>query len=373
MKYFENFVSNTVAGSGNQKFFNLENGEVKTGRVFYKITASGEYNYSLLFSNIMDSTFADGAESHKNLICNSWQIHSAKIYKCVKFDETKDVTTLTMADDKEADINVLPLCELTFNSEKTKTVMPGEFFASDGVMLSFNKGDYLCLEIEFSGKKIAYHEESILPVFVKENGEWKYSKYMPFAGMIGVERKVKARVAYFGDSITQGIGTPINSYSHWNAVLSEKIGDEYSFWNLGLGYGRANDAASDGAWLYKAKQSDIVFVCFGVNDIIQGLPEEQIKKDLKTVVQILKNEGKTVIMQTIPAFDYTGDYIDEWKRINAYIKEELADKVDMLFDNAPVLGVSEDTPHITKYGGHPDSKGCKVWGEALYEAVKEMF
>lgn len=373
MKYFEKFVSNTVAGSGNQKFFNLEDGEVKCGRVFYKITVGGEFNYSLLFSNIMDSTFADGSESHKNLICNSWQIHSAKVYKCVKFNEDKDVLEMTMTDGADGDIVVLPFCELTFNSKKEKTVMPGEFFSSDPVTLSFDKGDYLCLEIEFSGRKLPYHEESIIPVFVKEDGVWKYSKQMPFAGMIGIDRQVKARIAYFGDSITQGIGTPINSYSHWNAVLSEKIGNEYSFWNIGLGYGRANDAASDGAWLYKAKQSDIVFVCFGVNDIIQGLEEEQIKKDLKTIVQILKNEGKTVIMQTIPPFDYTGGHIDEWKRINAYIKEELAPMVDMLFDNSSVLSVSKDEAHITKYGGHPDSEGCRIWGEALYDAVKDMF
>lgn len=33
-----------------------------------------------------------------------------------------------------------------------------------------------------------------------------------FAGMIGCDRKVSAKIAYFGDSITQGIGTKENSY-----------------------------------------------------------------------------------------------------------------------------------------------------------------
>ena len=27
---------------------------------------------------------------------------------------------------------------------------------------------------------------------------------------------------------------------------------------------------------------------------------------------------------------------------------------------------------MAKYGGHPNSEGCKVWGEALFEAVAEV-
>ena len=36
-----------------------------------------------------------------------------------------------------------------------------------------------------------------------------------------------SRVLLIGDSITQGIGTKLNSYLHWNAILSEKLGEEY--------------------------------------------------------------------------------------------------------------------------------------------------
>lgn len=70
MKYFEDFTSNTYAGSGNQLHFKMNENEIRTGRVFYKISVGGEYNYSILFSNIIDSTYADGSISHKNLICD---------------------------------------------------------------------------------------------------------------------------------------------------------------------------------------------------------------------------------------------------------------------------------------------------------------
>ena len=34
MKFFEEFVSNSIAGSGNQLFFNMSEGQTRTGRVF---------------------------------------------------------------------------------------------------------------------------------------------------------------------------------------------------------------------------------------------------------------------------------------------------------------------------------------------------
>lgn len=371
MKYFENFTSNTYAGSGNQLYFKMNENEIRTGRVFYRISVGGKYNYSILFSNIIDSTYADGSISHKNLICDEWTIHSLKIGKCKWFNATKDITELIMDDDDEiSDIVVTDLINITFNGQTTKEVMPGEFFSSDPVKLEFKKDEYLCIEITFSGKMIPYHEESLLPVFVKQGEKWVYSKFMPFAGMIGCDRKVRGRIAYLGDSITQGIGTAPNSYLHWNAIFSEKLGSDYSYWNLGLGYGRANDAASDGSWLYKAKQNDIIFVCYGVNDILRGQAEEQIKADLTYIVKALKNEGKKVIIQTIPPFDYQGQNIKKWERINLFILTELKDKADFIFDNTRFLGKKE-MPSDTIYGGHPNEVGCKIWAGALFKKIKE--
>ena len=218
---------------------------------------------------------------------------------------------------------------------------------------------------------IPYHEDFI-PVYVKGKEGWEASKLMPLASMVGCNRAVKERVGYLGDSITQGWGTPFNSYSHWNALLSQMIGSEYAYWNLGLGFGRANDAASDGAWLYRARQNDIIFVCYGVNDIEQGFSEEQTKADLTYIVETLKKEGKKVILQTIPPCNYRGEAIEQWNNINMYIKTVLADKVDAVFDVVPHLGDKEN-PHNSKFGGHPNQEGCAIWAKALFEEIKQFF
>lgn len=368
MDFFKQYSSATYAGSGNQYFFTPYKGEVQTGRVFYKISHSGHYNYSLLFSNIIDSTFADGSVSHKNLICDSWDIHEAKVGKCGKhiFD------TAFTEPEKANEINesIAGLQPLTFEGKDSKTVAPGEFFCSDSFSMEFEAGEYLCLEITFSGKMIPYHHETLLPVFKKHGDRWAYSVDVPLAGMVGCDRKVKARIGFLGDSITQGIGTDLNSYKHWNALLSEKLGVDYAYWNLGLGYGRANDMASDGAWMYKAKQNDIVIVCCGVNDICQGFSEDQIIKDIDTVVELLLKADKKVILQTIPPFDYGGSDIVKWKNINQHILSELSQRVSLIFDVVPYLQESEENSWIARFGGHPDAEGCAIWAEALYERVK---
>ena len=74
MKYFDEFVSNTLAGSSTQSFFDADENGVMTGRAFYKIFTGGTFNYSLLFSNITDSTFSDGSHSYRNMVIDEWEI-----------------------------------------------------------------------------------------------------------------------------------------------------------------------------------------------------------------------------------------------------------------------------------------------------------
>ena len=121
MQYFQRFSSNTVAGSGNQHWFTMPAGEVRTARAFYKITAGGEYSYSLLFSNMIDSTFSKGDVSHKNLILDSWRIHSARIGKCKQMGTDKPLAAMRVGDeDTQADINVTELRPVTFNGSQEK-------------------------------------------------------------------------------------------------------------------------------------------------------------------------------------------------------------------------------------------------------------
>lgn len=365
-EFFKIFSSNTEAASANQFFFFTSEKEVSVGRVFYKIAVPGEYRYSLLFSDTIDSTYADGSISCRNMTCGGWRIHGARVWRLPADSMPQDFTNPAQVQGLHAAVTA-PVT-LHFEGETSKNVERGALFACDPFVYTFEKGDYLCLEISFSGVCIPYHEESLLPCYVRSGEEWVPSKRLPFPSMIGCDRQVTTRIAYLGDSITQGIGATPNSYRHWTALLSERLGYAgRAFWNLGIGYARANDAATDGAWLYKVKQNDIVFVCLGVNDM-RRFSEQQIKSALCTVVDTLRAAHKRIILQTIPPFDYDTETVVKWKAVNTYIRDTLSQKADMLFDNVPYLGVSS-AAHMAKYGGHPNDEGSAIWAEALYRAV----
>ena len=78
--YFARFRANTMAGSGNQSWFRPESAEKEiTGRVFYRVFAGGEYNWSPLFSDAVFTTFADGSHSYANQTLGGWRVCSARI------------------------------------------------------------------------------------------------------------------------------------------------------------------------------------------------------------------------------------------------------------------------------------------------------
>lgn len=365
-RYFETYVSNSVAGSANQLFFSAD--RPQTGRIFYKIACGGEYSYSLLFSNVIDSTFSDGSVSRRNRTCKAWTIHGAKIGKLNRNGIKKGFEEPEASD--ELNGNVTDLLPLTFEGKTEKTVEPGEFFASDPIKIHFDAGDYLCLETTVSGPEIPYHEESLLPAFVQTETGWKYERKTPCAGMIGCDRRVARRIGYLGDSITQGCGTGRNAYEHWNAPLSERWGTENAYWNLGIGYGRADDMATDGAWLYKAKQNDTVLLCAGVNDLLRGFSADEIIANLSKIIALLQEAGVRVILQTVPPFDYNEENAAKWREVNRRIREEIAPSVVLLFDTVPILG-RENEPQRSRYGGHPNAEGCRIWAENLYAFLKE--
>ena len=354
---FKNYVSATLASNGNQTFFFPENeSEILTGMVFIKIYKGGKFNFIFSYSGVIDSTFADGNVSRCNDICKGWKIHSLRA---------------AAADSCDPDIaEKLNFKTVTFNGKSSVTVDKDLIF-SDPVEINAEKDSYICLKTEFSGYCVPHHEESIIVLF-RKNNNWEASSKVPVPVFTGIDRTVRKRIAFIGDSITQGIGSDFNSYKHYAACTAVLLGGENSYWDLGLGFARGSDAASDGIWLEKAKQNDIISVCFGVNDILKNHTEEELKKDLKTIVEKLKKAGLKVIIQTVPPFDYDSRNAEIWRNVNKYIRTELSETADAVFDNNPILCEDGKDSPKAKYGGHPNNTGHRLWAEALAECIKNI-
>ena len=360
-----NFVSNTLASLANQNFF-YSDGKAQTARIYIKIFNGGKYEYKISYSNTIDSTYADGKHSSCNKILKSWEILSLRVGKVSCSD-------MKVASEPSAFTDVL------FSGNKSVTLPEGGAVTSDTFIFEAEKDEYMCIEITYKGEEIPCHSEVSVPAFILENEKWIATDSIelnmakvPVPSFVGCNREVNKKIAYLGDSITQGIGAEKNSYLHWTAVLSELIGEENAYRNLGIGYARSSDAASDGVWLSKAKENDIVFLCLGVNDILRGGTKEGVCSNLEKIVGILKKEGIKIIIQTVPPFDYPQGIIEIWNGVNSYIEKSLSKVCDGFFDNRPVLSKSIEESHKTLYGGHPNNEGGEKWGKTLYEYVKTL-
>ena len=358
--FFDRYASCTAAGSGSQNWFSPDDPRrAQTGRIYYKLSRDVA-ECALLYSNLIDSTFADGGHSHANFVPGPWVIHALRA-------GVVDAADMLIAAEPAAFVPV------TFGGQAERTVDPGEITHTDPFGVTGRRGQYLCVEMTFSGARIPCHTESLLPAFVRTGEGWAHSTDLPFPSMVAARRTGATRLGFIGDSITQGIGTEPNSYAHLAALIQDKLGARAEVWNLGLGYGRARDAALDGGWLYKARQNDVIVVCFGVNDLLHGpAGAPGLEDDLARIVRALKDSGVRVILQTIPPFDYAPDVRPAWHRVNDYIRAELSCEADALFDSVPVLRLSPDEPHRACYGGHPDAAGNAAWAEAIWPVIEGM-
>ena len=347
----EHYVSDTLAGSANQAVFESD-GQPHRARVYYRLFTGGNAPRTLTFSAVIDSTFDDGSRSR----CGD---------RCAPYDVSDMRVGMVTASDMNIAVMPLETVAVTFGGASRVTVTPDTPVVTDAFTVDADKGAFLCVEFTYRGTTLPCHEELQIPSFCEENGVYAPSKHLPVPLMVGVRRPVEKRVAFLGDSITQGIGATPNGYRHWNALVADAFGERYAFWNLGIGFARSGDASSDGEWLARAKQNDVVIVCLGTNDILRGVEAQTVVDNLTVIVRRLKDAGATVLLQSVPPFEYYGE---NGRRKQRYINERLATIADDFFDNTAFLTAPDGMP---RYGGHPNDEGCAVWAMRLTAWLKE--
>ncbi len=357
MNYFDTYVSNSLAPSSNQSYFLDE--EKCISRSFYKVYKGGKYEYSFIFSNIVYSTFADGSYSQVNLECDKWEILSLKAL--VVDSKTRDFISP----------KIVREYQLTFDGKISKEIEKAGEIYTDGIVINAEKDDYICLEMEFIGTgKMPYFEEILIPAYRLIDGKWEKNNKTPLSNMIGIKRTVDKKIGFLGDSITEGCGTENNSYDAWCCKIAELSSDENSYWNLGIGFGRADDIATDGIWLDRAKNMDIITLCIGVNDICQGFKTDKIKDNITKIVNILTKNDVRVILFTVPPFDWDDERTKKWNEVNEYINKKLSKKVE-IFDTVSIWGQNAPNENLSRYGGHPNKEGCLALAEKFVD--KKLF
>ena len=358
---FEIYQSNSITPSAcNYALKSADGSPVRTTfKGVYKIQEYGELEYKFFFSNNVDSTFSNGSHSYRNMPTESYKIISATVGVSSKMTGAGDMQNPQT---------------LTFDGNEGRDVAGGEMFWSDAITINVPDGYYLIFQwtVEYTVIAATNSEDSVCFLYDDSKGKLTLATSAPMPALIGAKRENELRVAFIGDSITMGIGAGTRDHKFWVSQIADLAGTDISFWNLGLGYARADDAANSPAWLEKAKNNDVIVICFGVNDINSGPYQfsgqrsaEQITADINTIATACKEAGCEVIIFSTPPYTYSNSTkIGVWKELVVSLKALAEQNGYDFFDFAAILG-STDNPATPAYGGHPNATGCKAVAEAF--------
>jgi lysophospholipase L1-like esterase len=370
---FASFWSGTALAVPAQQAFASTGAYVNTYRSYAKPRVAGAYNWRFWVGNTTDSTYGSGPLA-PNQPGGSWRIEAASVG-----DGGPTPGGALVAGTERA---------VTFGGAASRDVAPGERFWSDPVALDLPAGHLLAFTWAVSGAAagpaIPYAHSSFTTSYYNGSSNVAAEEAATdfFAShdrlvaphLFAYDRPVTERLCFLGDSITQGVGSSTDSYAFWVAKIADGLSPDVGIWNLGSGWARAADAASDGAWLYKAKQCTEVAVILGVNDIgSEHVSADQLLGYLTTIVSLLKqhNSAARVILFTVPTFNFTGAAYTTWRAVNNTILASPPAGVERVFDVAAVLSQPAPNDGLVQTGyangsdGHPNDAGSAAIAAAF--------
>jgi acyl-CoA thioesterase-1 len=173
----------------------------------------------------------------------------------------------------------------------------------------------------------------------------------------------------FGDSITAGYGlTTGQAYPDFLQEKLDAAGYHYKVSNQGTSGATTKDAVADLHALILL-HPDVVIVEFGGNDGLRGLPPDQTRRNLDTVLASLESAHIKVLLAgiTLPP-NYGSDYIHAFEQVF----RDLAAKHHTAFVPMIYKDLVNVPGTIQGDGIHPTAKGSEIIAGTLMPALKPM-
>lgn len=173
----------------------------------------------------------------------------------------------------------------------------------------------------------------------------------------------------YGDSITAGYG--LRTGQAYPDFLQKKLdagGYRYKVDNQGVSGATTKDAVA-GLHSMMLLRPEIVIVEYGGNDGLRGLPPEQTRRNLDTVITTLQAAHIKVLLAgiTLPP-NYGADYIHAFEQVfRDLAAQHHVPFVPMIYkDLVNVPGTIQDD------GIHPTAKGSAIIADTLFPSLRPM-
>lgn len=177
------------------------------------------------------------------------------------------------------------------------------------------------------------------------------------------------KIVAFGDSLTAGYG--LSESASYPALLQKKLaadGFEYEVANAGV----SGDTSAGGLrridWALEGDVR-IVILELGANDILRGLPIDQMKKNLSEIIERAKSRGARVLLAGMEAPTNSGT---EYRRHVHEAYADLAREHQIALIPFFLEGVAGEDSLNQGDGIHPTAEGTKLVTETVYRSLRPL-
>jgi acyl-CoA thioesterase-1 len=183
------------------------------------------------------------------------------------------------------------------------------------------------------------------------------------------KQSLSPRIVFLGDSLTAGLGLPDGR--SYPALIGKKLKDRghpHEVVNAGV----SGDTSAGGArrldWSLEGDVRVLV-LALGANDGLRGLPTEDLKKNLKVVLDRATTRGIPVILAGMEAPPNNGaDYTRAFRGV--YV--DLAKEYRVRFIPFLLQGVAGDPSLNQADGIHPNIRGAEIVADLVWAELEPL-
>ena len=171
-----------------------------------------------------------------------------------------------------------------------------------------------------------------------------------------------------GDSLTAGYG--VDEGDAYPALLEKKLradGQSYKVVNAGVSGETSSGTLSRMEWILTL-EPDIVVLETGANDGLRGIDPELAEKNIREILQLLKDKDVVVVLTGMKMVWNMGPaYVAQFNRIYP----RLAKEFDVIYMPFFLEGVATKGNLNQGDGIHPNAQGYQIIAENIYPYVVE--
>ncbi len=180
----------------------------------------------------------------------------------------------------------------------------------------------------------------------------------------------KPKIIAFGDSLTAGFG--LSEKESYPYLLQQKLDAEgyvYEVKNLGVSGETSLGGLERIDWVLEQDKVEILILELGANDLLRGVPVEQMKENLDKIIAKAKAKNVEILfcgMLAPPTMgkQYQRDYVDAFP--------DLAEKYEIEFVPFLLENVALNEKLNQADGIHPNAAGAKIMMSNIYKELKPM-